>query len=372
MAQDPPPSRSQSEPRLAFETPIYEMEARLSELEAHYAKNRTAADSPRIAEQIRRLRRELVALKREIYAHLEPWQIVQVSRHQQRPQTRDYIDLIFEQFLELHGDRALGDDKAIVTGLAHLDDQKVMFIGHQKGKNLAERKNCNFGCAHPEGYRKALLKMRLAEKFGLPIISFIDTPGAYPGITAEERGQALVIAENLMAMSQIRTPIVGVVIGEGGSGGALGIGIGDRLAMLEFTYYSVISPEGCATILWKGAEHAPKAAAALKLTSRDLLRFGIIDEIITEPPGGAHRDHREAAASLKTFLIHSIRQLREIPTDELVNRRYDKYRKIGVYLETTTTTPDPERNGLADTSEPAPPLSEPVSDEAGDGNEHDG
>ena len=173
-----------------------------------------------------------------------------------------------------------------MTGLAHLDDIKVMFIGHQKGKNLAERKKCNFGCAHPEGYRKALVKMRLAEKFGLPIISFIDTPGAYPGITAEERGQASVIAENLMAMSQIRTPIVGVVIGEGGSGGALGIGIGDRLAMLEFTYYSVISPEGCATILWKGSEHAPKAAAALKLTSRDLLRFGIIDEIIAEPPAG--------------------------------------------------------------------------------------
>ena len=273
---------------------------------------------------------------------------------QQRPQTRDYIELIFEQFLELHGDRAFGDDKAIVTGLAHLDDIKVMFLGHQKGKNLPERKECNFGCAHPEGYRKALLKMRLAEKFGLPIISFIDTPGAYPGITAEERGQAAVIAENLMAMSQIRTPIVGVVIGEGGSGGALGIGIGDRLAMLEFTYYSVISPEGCASILWKGSEHAPKAAAALKLTSRDLLRFGIIDEVIAEPPGGAHRDHREAAASLKTFLIHSIRQLREIPTDELVSRRYDKYRKIGVYLETPPAPapepdPAPERNGPVET-----------------------
>jgi acetyl-CoA carboxylase carboxyl transferase subunit alpha len=343
MAQEPPPSRGPSEPRLPFEAPIYEMEARLADLEAHYAKNRAAGDSAKIAEQIRRLRRELVALKREIFSRLEPWQIVQVSRHPLRPHTRDYIDLIFEQFLELHGDRALGDDKAIVTGLAHVDDIKVMFIGHQKGKNLAERTKCNFGCAHPEGYRKALLKMRLAEKFGLPIVSFIDTPGAYPGVAAEERGQALVIAENLMAMSQIRTPIVGVVIGEGGSGGALGIGIVDRLAMLEFTYYSVISPEGCASILWKGSEHAHKAAAALKLTSRDLLRFGIIDEIITEPPGGAHRDHREAAAGLKTFLVHSIRQLKEIPTDELVARRYDKYRKIGVYLE--PPPPEPERNG---------------------------
>jgi acetyl-CoA carboxylase carboxyl transferase subunit alpha len=348
MAQEPPQSRSPSEPRLAFEAPIYEMEARLADLEAHYAKNRAAGDSPKIAEQIRRLRRELVALKREIFSHLEPWQIVQVSRHPLRPHTRDYIGLIFEQFLELHGDRALGDDKAIVTGLAHLDDIKVMFLGHQKGKNLAERTKCNFGCAHPEGYRKALLKMRLAEKFGLPIISFIDTPGAYPGVAAEERGQALVIAENLMAMSQIRTPIVGVVIGEGGSGGALGIGIADRLAMLEFTYYSVISPEGCASILWKGSEHAPKAAAALKLTSRDLLRFGIIDEIVAEPPGGAHRDHREAAASLKTFLIHSIRQLREIPTDRLLQQRYEKYRKIGVFHE---TPPEPERNGPAEFEE---------------------
>lgn len=358
MAQDPPPSRNPSESRLAFETPIYEMEVRLSELESQYAKNRAAGDSPKVAEQIRRLRRELAALKREIYSHLEPWQIVQVSRHQQRPQTRDYIELVFDQFLELHGDRAMGDDKAIVTGFAHLDDIKLMFIGHQKGKNLAERKKCNFGCAHPEGYRKALAKMRLAEKFGLPIVSFIDTPGAYPGITAEERGQAAIIAENLMAMSQIRTPIVVVVIGEGGSGGALGIGIGDRLAMLEFTYYSVISPEGCASILWKGSEHAPKAAAALKLTSRDLLRFGIIDEVIAEPPGGAHRDHREAAASLKTFLIHSIRQLKEIPTDLLVAQRYDKYRKIGVYddsaaaLSEAETETEGERNGPPGSSQP--------------------
>ena len=224
--------------------------------------------------------------------------------------------MIFEQFLELHGDRAFGDDQAIVTGLAHLDDLKVMFVGHQKGKNLAERKACHFGCAHPEGYRKALKKMQIAGKYGLPIISFIDTPGAYPGITAEERGQAAIIAENLQAMSQIRTPIVCVVIGEGGSGGALGIGIGDRLAMLEFTYYSVITPEGCASILWKGSEHAPKAAAALKMTSRDLMRFGIVDEVIPEPLGGAHRDHREAAASLKTYLIHTVRQLKELPIDE--------------------------------------------------------
>ena len=197
MAKDPAPMPSANEPRLAFEAPIHEMEARLGEMEAQYAKNRAGGDTTKIAEQIRRLRRELAALKREIYSNLDPWQIVQVSRHQQRPQTRDYLDLIFEQFLELHGDRAFGDDQAIVTGLAHLDDLKVMFVGHQKGKNLAERKACHFGCAHPEGYRKALEKMRLAGKYGLPIISFIDTPGAYPGITAEERGQAAIIAENL-------------------------------------------------------------------------------------------------------------------------------------------------------------------------------
>jgi acetyl-CoA carboxylase carboxyl transferase subunit alpha len=341
MAKDLSHTRSPSEPRLAFEAPIYETEARLSEMEAEYAKNRALGDSPKIAEGVRRLRRELAALKREIYSHLDPWQIVQVSRHQQRPQSRDYIELIFEQFLELHGDRTFGDDKAIVTGLGHLDDVKVMFIGHQKGKNLSERKACNFGCAHPEGYRKALKKMQIAAKFRLPIISFIDTPGAYPGVSAEERGQAAVIAENLMEMSQIRTPIICVVIGEGGSGGALGIGVGDRLAMLEFTYYSVITPEGCASILWKGSEHAPKAAAALKMTSRDLLAFGIIDEVIPEPLGGAHREHREAANTLKSYLIHTVRQLKDVPLDELLARRYEKYRKIGILLEAQ----EPERNG---------------------------
>jgi acetyl-CoA carboxylase carboxyl transferase subunit alpha len=324
---------SPSEYRLPFEAPIYEMEARLAEMEASYAKNRAGGESSGIAEQVRRLRRELAALKRTIYANLEPWQTVLVSRHQQRPHTRDYIDLIFDQFIELHGDRSFGDDKSIVTGFAHLGETKVMFVGHQKGKTAAERIACNFGCAHPEGYRKALLKMRLAAKFKLPIITFIDTPGAYPGIAAEERGQAAIIAENLMAMSQIDTPILCVVIGEGGSGGALGIGVGDKLAMLEHAYYSVISPEGCATILWKSQEHAPRAAEALKMTSRDLLRLGIIDEVIPEPLGGAHRDHREAASNVKSFLIRSFRELAEQPRSELLQRRYDKYRRIGTFIE---------------------------------------
>lgn len=319
--------------RLPFEAPIYEMEARLAEMEANYAKNRTGVDSTVIAEQIRRLRRELANLKRTIYANLEPWHTVLVARHTNRPQTRDYIDLVFDQFVELHGDRAIGDDRALVTGLAHLGDHKVMFVGHQKGKNLAERTACNFGCAHPEGYRKALVKMRMAAKFRLPIITFIDTPGAYPGIAAEERGQATLIAENLLAMSQLETPIICVVIGEGGSGGALGIGVGDRLAMLEHSYYSVISPEGCATILWKSHEHAPRAADALKMTSRDLLRLGVIDETIPEPLGGAHRDHREAASNIKSLLLRALRDLADLPHPLLIQKRYEKFRKIGAFLE---------------------------------------
>jgi len=324
---------SPSESRLPFEAQIYEMEARLAEMEVNYSKNRAGGDSSGVAEQIRRLRRELANLKRTIYANLEPWQTVQVSRLPGRPQTRDYLDLIFDQFIELHGDRAMGDDKAVVTGLAHLGETKVMFVGHQKGKNLHERTACNFGCAHPEGYRKALVKMRMAAKYGLPIVTFIDTPGAYPGIAAEERGQAAIIAENLMVMSQLDTPIVCVVIGEGGSGGALGIGVGDRLAMLEHAYYSVISPEGCATILWKSNEHAPRAAEALKMTSKDLLRLGIIDDAIGEPLGGAHRDHREAAANLKSYLIRSLRELAELPRTELLERRYEKFRRMGIFHE---------------------------------------
>ncbi len=329
---------SASEKRLPFEAPIIEMEARLAEMESLNAQNPATTT----AEPIRRLRRELIALKRSIFASLEPWQTVQVSRHERRPQTRDYLTLMFESFIELHGDRATGDDGAIVTGLAHLEDQKVLVVGHQKGKNLAERKACNFGCAHPEGYRKAIVKMRLAEKCGLPILCLIDTPGAYPGIAAEERGQAAIIAENLMAMSVLNTPIVCVVIGEGGSGGALGIGIGDRVALLEHAYYSVISPEGCATILWKGAEHAPRAAAALKMTARDLLGMGIIDEIIPEPLGGAHRDPVEAAANLKAYLRRALREIAEEPRATLLDRRYAKFRQMGVYVDAAPPPSAPE------------------------------
>src|SRR6266446_344934 len=264
--------------RLSFEKEIYEMEDQLANLEG--AINGPPTD----AEEIRRLRRELIHLKRRIYNNLTPWQTVEVARHPDRPQTLDYIDLIFEEFVEMHGDRAFGDDRVFRTGFARLGDFRVMLIGQQKGHTTKEKLECLYGCAHPEGYRKALNKMRLAAKYGLPTICLIDTPGAYPGIGAEERGQAQLIATNLLEMSRLRTPVICVVIGEGGSGGALGIGIGDRVAMLEFAYYSVISPEGCAGILWKEANDTTKrlAADALKLTARDLFRLHIIDELIEQ------------------------------------------------------------------------------------------
>jgi acetyl-CoA carboxylase carboxyl transferase subunit alpha len=315
--------------RLPFEKEIYEMEELLARLEGG-ANGRLGS-----GEEIRRMRRELVNLKKRVYSNLTPWQTILVSRHGDRPQTVDYIDLILDEFVELHGDRAIGDDRALRCGFARLGDFRVMIIGHQKGHTLKERNECLYGCAHPEGYRKALNKMRLAAKFGMPIICLIDTPGAYPGIGAEERGQAQLIATNLLEMSRLPTPIICVVIGEGGSGGALGIGIGDRVSMLEHAYYSVISPEGCAGILWKVAtdETKPLAAEALKLTAKDLARLGVIDEIIPEPLGGAHRDHREMSTTLKTHLLRYLRELRPLPLDELLERRYQKFRRMGAFLE---------------------------------------
>jgi acetyl-CoA carboxylase carboxyl transferase subunit alpha len=318
--------------RLPFERDIYDMEELLARMEAN------SNAQPGSSDEIRRIRRALVNLKRDIYTNLTAWQTVLVSRHPDRPQSLDYIDLIFEEFVELHGDRAIGDDRALRTGFARLGDYRVMLIGHQKGHTLKERMECFYGCAHPEGYRKALNKMRLAAKFRLPIICLIDTPGAYPGIGAEERGQAQLIATNLLEMSRLPTPIICVVIGEGGSGGALGIGIGDRVAMLEFAYYSVISPEGCAGILWKMAteETKPLAADALKLTARDLFRLRVIDDIIQEPLGGAHRDHREMANTLKAYLLRYLRDLRSIPIEDLLELRYQKFRRMGVLEETVT------------------------------------
>jgi acetyl-CoA carboxylase carboxyl transferase subunit alpha len=314
--------------RLAFEKPIYELEEQVAKLESG------DDDSLRTQEKLRRLRRKLAQVTREVYENLNAWQTVQVARHPDRPQTVDYLELVFDEFVELHGDRNIGDDRAIRTGFAKLGDHKVMFIGHQKGKTLKERNACYFGCAHPEGYRKALAKMRLAAKYHLPVVCFIDTPGAYPGIGAEERGQAQLIATNLLEMSRIPTPIICVVIGEGGSGGALGIGVGDRVSMLQNAYYSVISPEGCAGILWKSAEFAPQAAEALKLTSKHLAQLGVVDDVIPEPLGGAHRDHRQMATTLKTYLLRYSKELRDLPVEHLLNERYEKFRKMGVYLET--------------------------------------
>src|SRR4051794_1102168 len=301
--------------RLPFETEIYQLEDLLAKLEA---------SSPAAGEEVREMRRRLVALKRMVYGNLNAWQTVLVARHVDRPQTCDYIDLIFEDFVELHGDRAIGDDRALRTGFARIGDFRVMLVGHQKGRTLNERKECFFGCAHPEGYRKALRTMRLAAKFRLPVISLIDTPGAYPGIGAEERGQAQLIATSILEMSRLATPVICVVIGEGGSGGALGIGVGDRVSMLEHSYYSVISPEGCAGILWKVANEQtkPVAAEALKMTAKHLRRFGVIDDIIPEPLGGAHRDPRETGKTLKTYLLRYLRELRNVPVEELLDRRY--------------------------------------------------
>jgi acetyl-CoA carboxylase carboxyl transferase subunit alpha len=319
-------------PGLAFEQPIFDLECELAELQ-----NRDDGSS-QIKESIRELKKKLADTTKTIYQNLTAWETVQVARHKDRPHTTDYLSLAFDEFVELHGDRHFGDDRAIVTGFGKISDQKVMVVGHQKGKTYKERTACSFGCAHPEGYRKALSKMKMAAKFGLPVITFIDTPGAYPGIGAEERGQAWVIAENMYAMSQLETPIICVVIGEGGSGGALGIGVGDHIAMLEHSYYSVISPEGCAGILWKSHAHAEDAANALRFTSKNLPDLGVVDTVISEPLGGAHRDHHRTAAQLKLFLAKTLQELSNTPTDELVQKRYEKFRHMGVFFEGASLT----------------------------------
>ncbi|MBI5873836.1 MAG: acetyl-CoA carboxylase carboxyltransferase subunit alpha [Candidatus Omnitrophica bacterium] len=313
---------------LEFEKPILELQKKINEL-----KKFTSDKKIDLSGEIKRLEEKLQHLRRDIYGKLTPWQRVQISRHPHRPYTLDYIQLILNDFIELHGDRAFRDDKAIITGLAKLDGQKILVIGQQKGRDTKENLSRTFGCAHPEGYRKALRMMEMAQKFGLPVMIFIDTPGAYPGIGAEERGQAQAIAWNLKMMSGIRTPMVAVVIGEGGSGGALGIGVADRVCVLENAYYSVISPEGCAAILWKSSVKAPDAAEALKLTAQDLLKFGVIDEVIKEPLGGAHVDPQETAKNIKAAVKKYFIELMKIHKDELVGLRYEKFRSMGKFEE---------------------------------------
>jgi acetyl-CoA carboxylase carboxyl transferase subunit alpha len=313
---------------LEFEKPIVELENKIQEMRV-YAKN----SGLKIEDDIRRLEKKSQQLRREIYANLSRWQRVQLARHPLRPYAMDYIGGMCSYFEELHGDRVFADDKAIVAGLAIMDEFSVVIIGQQKGRDTKQMLFRNFGMPNPEGYRKAMRIMELAAKFNKPIVTLIDTPGAYPGIGAEERGQAEAIARNLFKMSHLPTPIINVIIGEGASGGALGIGVGDRILMMENTWYSVISPEGCAAILWRDAANAPQAAEAMKVAPKDLVDLKIVDEIISEPEGGAHRNPQEAIAKLKAVLLRHLRELTQIPPDELIEQRINKYSGMGSWKE---------------------------------------
>ena len=311
-----------------FERPIVELEKKIKEM-----KEYSYIENVELKEEISHLEKKAEKLREEIYAKLTRWQRVQLARHPQRPYTLDYLQRIMPDFQELHGDRKFADDSAIVAGVGHINDMPIVLIGHQKGRTTKEKLHRNFGMPNPEGYRKALRLMKLAAKFHRPVVTLIDTPGAYPGIGAEERGQGEAIAKNLFEMSHLRVPILVVVIGEGASGGALGIGVGDKILMLENTWYSVISPEGCAAILWRDAAKASEAAEAMRVTAKDLLDMGIADGIIPEPVGGAHRNYDEAASILKKRILEELNKLLAIPIDELLEKRYQKYRQIGFWKE---------------------------------------
>ena len=313
---------------LDFEKPILELQRRLQDLKAHSDKHDVDLESA-----VEAIEAKIRDTRREIYNNLSAWQRVQIARHVQRPFALDYIERCFTNWIELHGDRLYADDKAMPSGLAMLGSQRCVIITHQKGRNTKENVMRNFGCAHPEGYRKALRLMRLAEKFGMTVISLIDTPGAYPGVGSEERHISEAIAVNLREMMNLRVPTIAAVIGEGGSGGALGIGVADRVLILENAYYSVISPEACSAILWRDRRHAAEAAEALKLTAQDLLKLGVVDEIVPEPEGGAHRDYDIAAANLGTALRQNLAGLRETPVEELLQERYKKFRALGNFAE---------------------------------------
>jgi len=313
---------------LDFERPLMDLEREYEELK-HFA----SPEDPKVAARLKKIEAKIEKLKREIYSNLTPWQRTQLARHIERPHALDYIRLMFTDFIELHGDRAFRDDPAIVAGLAKLEGETVVVIGQQKGGDIYELHRRNFGMPHPEGYRKALRVMELGARFRKPIITLVDTPGAYPGVGAEERGQAEAIARNLREMAVLEVPIVAAVIGEGGSGGALAIAVADRILMLEHAIFSVISPEGCAAILWRSREKAPQAAEALKLTAEDLKELGVIDEVVPEPLGGAHRDHQGAAMALKEAIIRHLEELKRFSTDELIEGRYGKFRRMGVFLQ---------------------------------------
>lgn len=321
---------------LEFEKPLFRIQSEIAELES-----RQAADGRDFSADIRQLRNRLKQMTKRLYTHLTAWETVLVARHPQRPLAPDYIRMIVRDFCEIHGDRLYGDDKAIITGFGRIGPHKVMLIAHNKGRDTAERIRCNFGCAHPEGYRKALRAMKLAEKFGLPVVCLIDTQGAFPGIGAEERGISSAIAVNLMEMSRLKTPVVCTVIGEGGSGGALGIGVGDRVAMFEHSFYSVISPEGCAAILWRTGEQRKLAAESLKLTAKDLMRLEIIDTILKEPMGGAHRDPAETAAALEKYLTDSLRELKRFKIDTVLRKRYERIRNQASFFASASDRAKP-------------------------------
>ncbi len=309
---------------LAFEDKVADLDSQMKEL--HRLSSVKGID---YSTEIHRLQQQQVAELKRVYSKLTAWQTVQVARHPKRPLLTDYLDLMVKDFRELHGDRCFGDDRAIITGLAHIGRERVLLIGQNKGRNTKEKIACNFGCANPEGYRKAIAKMKFAEKYNIPVVTLIDTPGAYPGVGAEERGQAQAIAVNLTEMSRLKVPIICIVIGEGGSGGALGIGVGDRLAMLEFSYYSVISPEGCAAILWRDGSQAPDAAEALKLTSGDLHKLNLVDAIIPEPLGGAHRNVHDTVYNVEKYIVRTLAALRRTRIENLLENRYKKLRSIG-------------------------------------------
>jgi len=311
---------------LDFERPIFELQRRLQDLKDHSDEHNVDLDSA-----IQELETKLREMRRQIYGHLTAWQRVQIARHTQRPFALDYIERCFTNWVELHGDRRFADDRAMPCGLATLGSQRCVVITHQKGRNTKENVLRNFGCAHPEGYRKALRLMRLAEKFGMPVISLIDTPAAFPGIGSEERHISEAIAVNLREMMRLRAPIIAAVIGEGGSGGALGIGVADHVLILENAYYSVISPEACSAILWRDRRHAAEAAEALKLTAQDLLKLEVVDEIVPEPEGGAHRNYDSVTASLGKALRHALQQISQVPVADLLERRYQKFRRLGVF-----------------------------------------
>ena len=321
---------------LDFEKPILELQRRLQDLKNHSDEHRLDFES-----EVESMEAKIRETRREIYDNLTAWQRVQIARHVQRPFALDYINRCFTDWVELHGDRIFGDDKAMPCGLARIGQRRCVVIAQQKGRDTKENVLRNFGCAYPEGYRKALRMMRMAEKFRMPIICIIDTPGAYPGIGSEERHIAEAIAVNLREMMILNVPIIAVVIGEGGSGGALGIGVADRVLILENAYYSVISPEACSAILWKDRKHAPEAAEALKLTADDLMRLGVVDEVVAEPEGGAHRDHDSAAAHLGGALRRNLERLTALPVDELLNKRYDKFRHLGNFAEGATAASTP-------------------------------